>query len=315
MKIISIRRYAIVAFILSSVLLLCVWGCDRGKEIMDETARENASGEFVSLTQGVVHYELSGPPDAQTVVMIHGFTTPYFVWDKNYNDLLEAGFRVLRYDHFGRGYSDRPDVTYDRDLYDQQLFELLKALDIRKPVCLVGLSMGGAISIIFSDRHPEQVSKICLIAPAGYPMKEPLSMKLVKMPILGELLMMTVGDRIVLEGIKIAFSKPGQISEFEEKFKVQMKYKGYTSALLSTLRHMNMNDLGDVYDRVGKQKKPVLLLWGTEDKLLPLSNSEKVRKAIPHLEFHAIDGAGHNLNYENFNEANPILTEFIKGKG
>ena len=314
MKTISCKSHSVLMFLFSSVLLLLVCGCGSGKGVMDEAAREQASGKFVSLPRGVVHYELSGPPDAETVVMIHGFTTPYFVWDNNYHELVNAGFRVLRYDLFGRGYSDRPDTIYDRDLYDGQLFELLKALDIRKPVCLVGLSMGGAISIIFSDRHPEQVSKIGLIAPAGYQMKEPLSMKLVKAPVVGELLMTTVGDRMVLKGIKSAFEKPDQLSEFGEKFKVQMAYKGYTQALLSTLRYMNMNDLGDVYDRVGEQKKPVLLIWGTNDKLLPLTNSEKVMKAIPHLEFHAIDGAGHNLNYETYQKVNPLLIEFLKGR-
>jgi len=309
------RGHTVVLFIFSSILLILLFGCGGGKEIMGEVARQNAPGEFVSLTQGVVHYELAGPPDAETVVMIHGFTTPYFVWDNNYDELVDAGFRVLRYDLFGRGYSDRPETVYDRDLYDRQLSDLLGALGIKRPVSLVGLSMGGAISIIFSDRHPERVSKIGLIAPAGYQMNEPLSMKLVKAPVLGELLMATVGDRMVLKGIKSAFENPGQLSEFGEKFKVQMKYRGYTPALLSTLRYKNMNDLEDVYQRVGKQKKPVLLLWGTKDQLLPLANSEKVREAIPHLEFHAIEGAGHNLNYETYPLVNPILIEFLKGGG
>ena len=47
--------------------------------------------------------------------------------------------------------------------------------------------------------------------------------------------------------------------------------------------------------------------------VLLLTNSEKVMKAIPHLEFHAIDGAGHNLNYETYQKVNPLLIEFLKG--
>ena len=315
MKKISVVKGILAAVVLAAVVLLVWQGVAvQGKPDMDEAARKHAAGSFVNLTKGVVHYELTGPKDAPVVVMIHGFTTPYFVWDRNRDAVVKAGFRVLRYDHFGRGYSDRPKVAYDRTLYDQQLLELLDALDIREPVTLVGLSMGGAVSVIFADRHSERVSKICLIAPAGYEANEPLSMKLVKAPLLGELLMVTLGDRMVLKGIKSAFNKPGQLSEFGEKFKVQMQYKGYTSALLSTLRHMNMNDLGDVYGRVGKLNKPVLLVWGTQDKLLPLSNSEKVKNAIPHLEFHAIKGAGHNLNYENYEKVNPILVKFLVEK-
>ena len=117
-----------------------------------------------------------GPETGQTVVMVHGFTTPYFVWDYNVNKLINAGFRVFRYDHYGRGFSDRPDVAYDRDLYDQLLIELLQKLNIKTPVHLVGLSMGGAICVVFADRHPGMVSSVSLIAPAGFPIEEPLQL-------------------------------------------------------------------------------------------------------------------------------------------
>lgn len=90
-----------------------------------------------------------------------------------------------------------------------------------------------------------------------------------------------------------------------------MKYRGFNEALLSTMRHMNMKSLGDTYGRVGKQEKPVLLIWGRQDDVLPFKNSEKVKEAIPHVLFHAIKGAGHNLIYENPEIVNPILYEFL----
>jgi pimeloyl-ACP methyl ester carboxylesterase len=218
---------------------------------------------------------------------------------------------VLRYDHYGRGFSDRPDVVYDRDLYDQQLLELLQKLDIEPPVHLVGLSMGGAVATIFADRHPEWVNKLGLIAPAGYPIEEPLVVKIVTLPILGDYLMAVVGDRVILEGVKDAFVYPEKLPAFEEKFNVPLQYAGFQRAVLSTLRHMDMNNLGETYQRVGQQQKPVLLLWGHKDKVLPYANSEKVREAIPHLEFRDILGAGHNLNYENPEIVNPMLQEFL----
>ena len=75
-----------------------------------------------------------------------------------------------------------------------------------------------------------------------------------------------------------------------------------------------MNTLSDIYQRVGKQQKAVLLLWGDQDQVLPFENNEKVKQAIPHLEFHDIAGAGHNLGYEFSRKVNPILVDFLVRK-
>lgn len=300
----------LIIFILVVLALVAAYlYASTSKPLLDDKARQGATGRFVTLSKGMVHYEIAGPQTARTVVLIHGLATPSFIWDNNYEALLNAGLRVLRYDHYGRGYSDRPDVVYDRDLYDQQLVELLQKLDIQPPVDLAGLSMGGAVATVFADRHPEMVGKLALLAPAGFPIEESLPIKLARMPVLGEFLMALIGDWIILEGVKEAFVDPSKLPE--EKFKVPLKYAGFQRAILSTIRHMHMNSLSETYQRVGRQQKPVLLLWGRKDQVLPFANSDKVKEAIPHLTFHDISGAGHNLNYENPDVVNPILLEYF----
>ena len=304
------KALLIVVLIVLALIASYLYAINSKPELDDE-ARQTAPGSFIQLSRGMVHYEIAGPESARTVVLIHGLATPYFIWDNNYDALVRAGFRVLRYDHYGRGFSDRPDVVYDRDLYDQQLLELLQKLDIKPPVHLIGLSMGGAVATIFADRHPDIIDKLGLIAPAGFPIDEPLVVKLATMPILGDYLMAMVGDSVILEGVKEAFVEPDKLSAFEEKFNLPLQYAGFQRAVLSTLRNMEMNNLAETYQRVGQQQKPVLLLWGHKDNVLPFANSEKVQEAIPHLEFRDIVGAGHNLNYENPEIVNPILQEFL----
>ena len=58
---------------------------------------------------------------ARTVVLVHGFSVPYYIWDSTTTALAAAGYRVVRYDEYGRGLSDRPNVDYTADLYDRQL--------------------------------------------------------------------------------------------------------------------------------------------------------------------------------------------------
>lgn len=284
------------------------------KPALDDEARQAAPGNFIRLSRGIVHYELIGPQHAETVVLIHGLATPSFIWDQNVAALVSAGFRVLRYDHYGRGFSDRPDVVYDRDLYDQQLLELLQKLNLKLPVHLTGLSMGGAVATIFTDRHPDRVARLCLIAPAGFPIEEPLAVRLAKLPVIGDYLMALIGDRVVLEGVKDAFIDPEKLAGFEKKFNLLLQYAGFQRAMLSTLRYMDMNSLAETYQRVGKQQKPVLLVWGRKDQVLPFNDNEKVKQAIPHLLFRDIAGAGHNLNYENPEIVNPILVAFFSGR-
>jgi pimeloyl-ACP methyl ester carboxylesterase len=281
------------------------------KPKIGEQARQAAPGSFVRLSKGIVHYQIAGPESARTIVLVHGLATPYFIWDNNFQVLVNAGFRVLRYDHFGRGFSDRPAVIYDRNLYDQELLELLQHLGIKSPVYLVGESMGGAVAITFTDRHPELVARLALIAPAGFPVKESLAMRLAKVPVLGDYLMAVFGDRMILAGVNEAFVDPEKFPQFEEQFKVQMQYAGLQQAILSTLRDMDMHGLSETYQRVGRQQKPVLLLWGDKDQVLPFANSEKVKQAIPQVEFHVIAGAGHDLEYEFSDTVNPLLLDFL----
>ena len=144
---------------------------------------------FVELSDGKTHYQIAGPNTGRTVVLIHGIAVPCGIWDTTTNDLVTAGFKVLRYDLYGRGRSDRPKVRYDHLLFDRQLSELLAKLEIDTPVDLVGLSLGALISLVFTDRHPEKVRKICLIDPVGFGLILPFEAKLVRLPILGEFIM------------------------------------------------------------------------------------------------------------------------------
>ncbi len=305
-------------FIIPILILILIFGsyffAIGKKDVLDDEARKTAPGSFVTLTNGVVHYELKGPESGQTVVLVHGLTTPYFIWDKNVDELVRAGFRILRYDHYGRGFSDRPDVRYDRDLYDNLLLELLDSLNIKRPVHIVGLSMGGAIAVIFADRHPEMVSRVCLISPAGFQTRVPFVIKVALAPLIGDYLLAVLGDGIILSGTKRGFVKPEILTEYHEKFRVQMRYRGFKRSVLSTMRYMHMDKLRENYERVGKQAKPVLLIWGRNDQVLPFSHSERVKETIPHVQFHAIDDGGHQSNYENPEIVNPILLNFLKGE-
>jgi len=140
------KKLMLAVFVLAVVLaaLPVVTGNLETKDLNDDVRRE-LGRKFMKLSDGMVHYDVSGPGKGELVVLVHGNAAPYFSWDKNLQALTGASFRVVRYDLYGFGYSERPDVNYSRELYDRQLSEVLAKLNIKGPVNLVGTSPGGSM--------------------------------------------------------------------------------------------------------------------------------------------------------------------------
>ncbi|MBK9209169.1 MAG: alpha/beta hydrolase [Anaerolineales bacterium] len=280
-------------------------------KILDETARQTAHGSFIPLTDGVTHYQLSGPQDGPPVVLVHGFSVPYFIFDNTFDFLVNSGFRVLRYDLIGRGYSDKPNVNYDIHLFVRQLKDLLDALRL-KQVNLIGLSMGGVITTSFVYEYPEYVRKQVLIAPAGA-RRVSLAwfLKAMKLPILGELALGLFGSMSMVKAIASDLFDPESVEHFQSQYKIQMQFKGFKRAILSTMRNGMLDSFYETYTRAGNLQKPTLLFWGINDKTVPFEYSRSVMQAMPHAEFHAIENCGHIPHYEKPEVVNPILLDFL----
>jgi len=307
----KIVAMALVAFLAGSVAYFCVNydRHDHETKVLTDDVRRHASGSFLLLSDGFTHYEMAGPVDGRTVVLVHGFSVPYFLWDQTFTPLVRAGFRVIRYDLYGRGLSDRPDVPYDADLYDRQLIDLLAALHVAQPVDMVGLSMGGPITVGFTARHPDKVRTLSLIDPAylsGTRPPWPL-----RTGIVGEYLMCVELIPRIADGQKEDFVHPERYPDYFLRYREQMRYKGFRRALLSTLRdYLSIDDRED-FRKVGQTHKPVELFWGKADQDVPFEVSKDVLREIPQAEFHPIEDAAHVPQYEHPEIVNPALVDFL----
>ena len=280
---------------------------------LKEAVRRLAGGSYIQLSEGVTHYELGNPAREKTVVLVHGFSVPYFIFDPTFHFLKQQGFRVLRYDLFGRGYSDRPEADYDIDFFVKQLEDLLDALLLRQPVSLAGLSMGGPIIATFTSRHPDRVDKLILIDPVGaHPIPLSWLLKVGSLPFVGEALLALFGRDSMIRNIASDFSDEKLDRHFLDQYIEQMQYKGFRRAILSTIRSHMLNSCMDVYRKVGLLNKPVLLIWGRQDTTVPLSHSDELLAAMPQTEFHIIEDSSHIPHYEKPGETNPLLLEFLR---
>jgi pimeloyl-ACP methyl ester carboxylesterase len=284
---------------------------DETKELT-EFARQGVGGSFVKLSDGLTHYERSNPEAKETIVLIHGFSVPYFIYDPTFEFLTRAGFGVLRYDLFGRGFSDRPDTCYDIDLFVRQLGDLVEALGIPQPASLVGLSMGGPIAAAFTVAFPAKVNKLVLIGPVGaMPFALGQALRCLEIPVLGEALVGVIGSVRVARLIAAGPFDPERVGEFGPRYIVPMEYKGFKRAVLSTVRNHMLGSFLDIYRQIGRIGKPVLLFWGRNDTTVPCSHSDILRAAIPTAELHVIEGSGHIPHHEKPEAVNPVLLEFL----
>ena len=280
---------------------------------LNDAARRQTDGSYIQLPNGVTHYELGNPTRNQTVVLVHGFSVPYYIYDPTFHFLAQHGFRVLRYDLFGRGYSDRPEADYDIDFFVKQLEDLLDGLLLRQPVSLAGLSMGGPITATFTSRHPDRVDKLILIDPVGaHPIPLSWLLRVGSLPFVGEALVALFGRDSMVRNIASDFSEKKLDKYFLDRYIDQMQYKGFRRALLSTIRSHMLNSFMDVYRKVGLLNKPVLLIWGRQDTTVPLSHSDELLAAMPQTEFHIIEDTSHIPHYEKPDETNPLLLEFLR---
>ena len=281
---------------------------------INDDVRGSTRGSFVRLSNGYTHYELCGSENGQPVVLIHGFSVPYFIFDPTFSFLVDCGFRVLRYDLFGRGFSDRPHVQYNIDLFVNQLRELLDTFNIEQ-VNLVGLSMGGAIASTFTARFPERVCRLVLMDSIGtHPIPLSWMYKAALLPAVSELILSLAGAEQIVPGVASDFFTPDHVKMFENQYRVQMQYHGFKRALLSTLRNKTMDGIPEIYQRLGKLDMPVLLIWGQDDRTLPLEQSRGILSAVPRAEFRLIENCGHVPHYEKSEEVNPIIQQFLNSK-
>ncbi|HEU5179237.1 MAG TPA: alpha/beta fold hydrolase [Candidatus Polarisedimenticolia bacterium] len=310
-----VRRIAIAIGTL--ILAVLLWATVRytaanmeTKPLTDEV-RKAAGGSYVTLSEGVVHYQIGGPDIGRVVVLVHGFSVPCYIWDPAYEALIGAGIRTLRLDLLGRGYSDRPRLTYSADLFDREIIELLDSLGIQEPVDIAGLSMGGAVAQYFANHHPDRTHSVILIDPSfshGTD-REPWSMHV---PVLRNYIMRVHVAPGMAAGQMSDFAYPERFPDWPARYRVQMQYPGFLNAIMSTRLADERRDLSKEYAALGEKHVPVLLIWGKRDRTVPFGLSDELRKLVPQAEFHAIDDAGHIPYMEQPGVVNPILISFLR---
>ena len=306
-------RRSLVAVLLACCAVYLVYLIkDPEQRELDAAARREAPGRFVRLAEGMTHYEIAGPDTGPVVVLPPAFSVPAYIWDTVYQRLAESGFRVLRYDYYGRGWSDRADVVYDQDLFVRQLDGLLDSLGLDEPVDLGGLSFGATIATSFADRHPDRVGSLFYVDPV-FNTRRPLPPE-ERSPLAWTIHMVfRGGTEEMAEGQLYDFLQPERHPDWVSRYRVQQQFKGTretwrrTRAEIAIAPHQ-----GEQIRKVATNPRPVLVVWARQDRVAPFSDSDALLRAMPQAIFLPVDSAGHLPHLEQPDVVVPAIVHFLR---
>ncbi len=268
---------------------------------LSDVDRAAAPGRFVTLSQGQTYICWHGPTRGPVIVAVHGLTTPQAIFDPLAAALGRIGYRVLSYDLYGRGLSDRVPGPQDDAFFLRQLDDLLTQQGLDQDVTLMGYSMGGAIAAAFAAAQPHRTARVILLAPAGMALTEGRFWQAARrIPVLGDWLAGSLGaSRLAAE----ASDDPalGAVQQTE------LRRRGYLPAILSSRRRFLSVSQQPAHRVLGRQDIPVVAIWGGQDRVIPLSALGLLAQWNRNTVQEVVADAGHALPWTHAQEITDIL--------
>ena len=268
--------------------------------------------KFVESSRGRVAYQEMG--EGPTVILIHGGgpgAYGYSNYRKNLAPLAERGNRVVVVDLPGYGQSDhRKSVDGLFAPMAEATLDLIDHLGIDK-ASIVGNSLGGGTAIRLALDHPGRVDKLILMGPGGsLPATSPF-------PSEGLIRMLTFydGEGPTIEKLDrvidaLVYDRSSITRELvEERFKTATLPQTMANPPLSGAAHNPKNELWR--DRIEGLQHPTLIIWGAEDRVLPLDMAFIYLKRIPNADLHVFSKCGHWAQWERAEEFNELVGNFL----
>lgn len=274
----------------------------------DRRFRDNIStGSFTELSEGHTYYEIKNKDSINTLIFIHGFSVPSYIWDVTFNKSVELGYKSLKIDLYGRGYSSNLDLDYTDELFANQVIELLKELDIKKATFL-GLSNGGRVISKIAFLKPEIVKKLIYVSSNSFLEYNPSLEKSVSGKEINKFI--TNNYPVISKSQLKDFKNPEKFEYWAVKYEELLKYKGFAKALLSTEKnHVNLDE-ENAY--INNSNIPYYTIWGDSDSVVVYNVfKEKFNKTMTNRQEYFISESGHLPHMENIKEFEKVLFDQI----
>ena len=242
------------------------------------------------------------------VVFIHGFGGSLYSWRKMLQPVLAAGYRVIAFDNRGFGFSDKGADDYGNAAYARLVVALLDSLRLPSAV-LVGHSMGGAIAAEVALRYPARVRGLVLIDAAGFGVRWPAMLRVGRWRGAGRVARVIRGRWVTARVLRFMYADPKKVTEQDvDQYDAPVTEPGYERALAGVLRQFRFDTL---VGRLGTVAAPTLVVWGGDDRLIPVRDGSRLAAELPRSVFEIIPHTGHAAAEESPDEVNKLLISFL----
>ena len=265
------------------------------------------NGNFAELKNGYTYFNINNRSSENTLIFIHGFSVPSYIWDKTYNSAKEKGYKVIKLDLYGRGFSGNPSLDYTDELFANQVIELLEVLEI-KTATFLGLSNGGRVISKIADLKPNIVEKLVYVSASSFNSHKELENK-------------NVSENEIKDFIENKYPtiSSGQLSDFkypenypnwDDKYEELLRYNGFARALISTLKnHVNLDSENK---EISDSNKTVYTIWGDSDSVIVYNEiKNKLNKLLPNRFEYIVPNSGHLPHIENQSDFEKYLFDVV----
>ena len=279
---------------------------------MTREAQEGASGRMADLSAGRTYYSLTGPSGGPVVVAIHGLSTASYMMAGTVDALTTLGFRVLTYDLYGRGFSDRVKNPQTVDFCVGQLRELLEHQKIDGPLSVVGYSMGAKIATAFAAEEGTRIRHLILIAGAGFSEKESTFFdRLSRAPLIGDWLTLVAGGWMMRRNGGDLTDVATVVPDLLDRQAAETRMRGYLPAVLSSYRHAMREPIDEDVATIAERGTPMLAIWGAADPVIPISSVGRLAELNPDAHQVQIAKAAHSVLQTHPHEVATAIRDFL----
>ena len=293
------------------VLVLCLaaavyynpfWLIDHG--VKAYLKGHGVQDSYVDVSGNQIHYleakPLGGGPE-KPILLVHGLGARATDWAPLIPGMVSHGYHVYALDLLGYGESDKPrDGDFSLSGEEHVVEGFMQKMHLQK-ADVAGWSMGGWISMMFTLDHPEQVRRLLLYDSAGLYFDPDFNASLFApndKAGLQKLIARIEPDKPLIQ--VPAFAASGMLRRMQaSRWIVQSSFRSMISG-----RH--------VLDfRVSQITQPVLIVWGTEDKLTPWDQAQKLHQSMPQSMLFGFAGCGHLAAAECAKQVLPVTLHFL----
>jgi pyruvate dehydrogenase E2 component (dihydrolipoamide acetyltransferase) len=225
-----------------------------------------------------------------SVCLVHGTGSSSDAWTPQLDGLADVG-RIVAVDLPGHGGSSG---TIPKRIEDAAavVADFLDALGIG-PVVIGGHSMGGAIAAEVAIEYPQRVRGLVLVGSAGLGTREPLLFRVARWPVLGSAVVALRGRGLTARLLRSTYFDPSKVTEADvDQYYAPVALPGYGRALRAALRQFQF---GGLEGRLNRIAAPTVVLWGEEDRWVPLGVGRALASGITRSAFLSVPRAGHSV--------------------